>query len=436
MSYLKNYMGGGVATQFEEHDVTGMQSLELACEMADLEDADMLHNDIEDAIRMAGETEAGLQALLPDMYNPNNSRMNTADKAYIAAGVNFHLMNAGITDDPGMQGVADAWKAVKDWAIKLWRSIVALYDRAVAAVTKWLEKMFGPITKLKARAEALKTKADESDGTPKEANLKIGAQRKYLDTAKAASSSMNLTMLGGAKSGAEDFFKKHMPNISEALTEGLSDAAALIGGDKDAEEIKTAVNNVATTYNAAMIVLADKDVAKNDLPEDLSAGKSKVTANDPIMGNGRFYSSVPTKDGDKDQRIGTMSFHGPTGKAFKDMKDENLKALTSGEISTQCDGIMEMCDVLLDTRIVKDLTTLSKDLKSQGNDISKAMAKDSDKNAKIKGQVKSMMTDIAKGGANLRNPAKGFIAHSTTTLSAVYSFCSSSFDNLEVKGDS
>ena len=320
-------------------------------------------------------------------------------------------------------------ESLKESAKAIWDAIVEFLQKAKAAVMKWFNENIAKVGRLKKAAESLAEKAGDKQGSPDKSKLAV-TRPEYLGEGGEASA----TLVGLTPAGLEAVakFLKDAAAKQEAEAkdaEAVVDAVEKNGDLKDdaaasawAKSVVDSINSyVANVGNGGKALSGDKRFTAGD-------GESLVVSQKPIAGSIGIVVKKPKADSGK---VATITFAG----AVKPKKAKEVKAdaLNGGDISALCEGVVKVCDAILDAKeILPKVDKFTDEVIKAGKGVVKDMDEDEVK-GETKRTVKAALKAMNTMARNRRAPIADMVKNMTVTAASAFSFANASFKNIKEK---
>jgi len=222
-----------------------------------------------------------------------------------------------------------------------WNAILAQLKKLYAAVRNWYLKVLDTAPRLKKKAEAVRNRADDTNGTAKEKKVEMGLLRALHIGGKAPSASGVISGLTGVDTISGKLLTGKSAEAYESAAEniiGVIDA----GGDLAAKKgvfIKAVEAGVATLKSDTG---ATGSGNVGDRYKD-----STVTSTSEMLGGKAILVRIAKNTGEK--FAGTVKNSGASVERFAAKEKEvsgsgQFEVLSTGDVMKICDLVISICD--------------------------------------------------------------------------------------------
>ena len=430
-----------------------------------------------EVIEELDDAKAALEEICEDMrislqnggMNPDMARMakRYADRTLARVGMTSPMPSCEafggfgdrfVATSVSLEAIGDAikniWEKIKTWFNSMWKNIR----------TYW-QKVWDAAPKLKARAEALRKKADDLGGkTATEKQIDVGAdvvKKLYdqngklpsgtdLSTAMSAVSSLTVMLFGDYYAQALKFAEHYGDELAKVNEPTASAIGAIALGDGNLASPASVLKTKAGS------LLKESTEAKEKF-----AGSSEVSVSDPLFGGqvlavATFATGVgladdPTTGGDGEPKQGEPKQGEPKSEAGKgtaakfegfgknnaklitmlakapEVSEGTLTTMSLGEVQKLCDEVIKLSDSIASYR--KDWEMAEKaqaKIMRAGDNFSRAASKSTEKGGDDVSAATAAVKLTKTAGEWIAQPNQSFSRYAMESAKAVLMLCDKS----------
>ena len=204
------------------------------------------------------------------------------------------LENIGSAKNPRLEATRVTLEGVQDTLSKWWAGLVAIWEKAYAAIKGWLMKVFDTIPAVKKRAAEIVAKANAAKGAPKKDKITFDAKSLCV-----GAGAVDAAGVAKATKDVVTFCDESL--IKDKGIYGVT-TALLLQTLRDEVDGKMAESAEATIVDKVLKLITDKSTTATKAASKDKYGGDGMTAKitDPYMGNKVMAVTTPSelmKDG-------------------------------------------------------------------------------------------------------------------------------------------
>lgn len=319
-----------------------------------------------------------------------------------------------------------AVESIKDTAKDVWEAIVKAIKAAMIKIKEWWNKLTNALPGIKKRAEALKEKAENVEGSIKEKKISVGGDANRVMVGESAEGLVkNLENLktiatGVAKSATSDHadaIEKLADKADDFESDKITDDATLNAFGKDLED----------AFNTVAKAVAKQGFTTNTGYWDKKDGITYLTT-DEVMG-GKMglvaYKASPANTGETFSNFQAAMVN--SAKTPKDISSKDIATLDKSDVVKACEVIVEICDVLEDfSKNYNKIETAKQKIIGAGDKLVSKVGKEKDVSSQAKKAAGWARSALNKAGTTADQPGVGYVGNAATAMKASLNICEKS----------
>lgn len=270
-----------------------------------------------------------------------------------------------------LEATASVENKIKDALIAIWDAIKRAVNKVVAFVRKWYVKIFDGASRLRKRAEAIRKKAENTQGTPKEkklatstlVHLNIGKTMPEAKTIAEGIKTMN-TVVGNLTSSRLD---KNYQTSLETLVGIITELADGKGkGSLDGAISKIAKLKDSKIFEADLgikLSAASSDDAKRFIPVGIDGLTVQFHSSEVLPGNQRIGGYTYTMADQTDKRgagrcfaaamrsVNKIVTYDASNKKVEIDTTKEVKILEPNSVVHICNEVIDFCKTVVEYKL-------------------------------------------------------------------------------------
>lgn len=257
-----------------------------------------------------------------------------------------------------INATASVENRITDTLKKIWEAIKRAVNKVIAFVRKWYLKIFDGASRLKKRAEAIRTKGENTQGTAKEKKITIPLSGLHINknapkAAQLVSSMKTVTTIIAdvTKGQMSKGYEKAMTGMTEAL-EGAVEAGRMSGGKTKK------INAAETKYAGLSSAFTEDSKAMAKFPGASETNAKGFSVKEVLPGGKRFVAldlSLADDATPKDIAAGSRSACKVVLVDATDSKVEvdgskEVDVLSPQDVVAIANGVIDLADAVIDYR--------------------------------------------------------------------------------------
>lgn len=368
----------------------------------------------------AGLDAASMKLLLTGMRRVAGPRA----KHLVGRDVKMESISAGVSGRREQTRIQ--FENLKDTLKAAWEAIKAAFKKAWAKVKTWYIKTFDASKKLKARAEKIRNRAENSSATIDKKNFSFSGAKSIAIDGKVKDGGAFVTALGTI----EDLADKILNTVKTDQVGDTAEKLATAIGDVDGERLKT----VFKTLQEEII----KKVGVEGLGDSIADPKVRASFGEATevrlessaeLPGGKIVVNIVGKPGaDANSLLASIR---RTRTVFSNAKDKpkdvggEVATLTTSQISKVCDSVVDIADKIFDFKKGwenrdKDQEKIIKTIDDAFRDVSKDNDENTSEQQRYARGLASAATGLLRRDASFK---ASFVGYAMTTSNVALSYC-------------
>lgn len=368
----------------------------------------------------AGLDAASMKLLLTGMRRVAGPRA----KHLVGRDVKMESISAGVSGRREQTRIQ--FENLKDTLKAAWEAIKAAFKKAWAKVKTWYIKTFDASKKLKARAEKIRNRAENSSATIDKKTFSFSGAKSIAIDGKVKDGAAFVTALGTIEGLADKI-------LNTVKTDQVGDTAEKLAtaiGDVDAERLKTVFKTLQDeVIKKAGVEGLGASIADPKVRASFGEAAEVRLESSAELPGGKIVVNIIGKPGaDTNSLLASIR---RTRTVFSNAKDKpkdvggEVATLTTSQIAKVCDSVVDIADKIFDFKKGwenrdKDQEKIIKTI----DDAFREVSKDNDENTTEAQRYARGLASAATG--LLRRDASfkaSFVGYAMTTSNVALSYC-------------
>ena len=421
----------------DESETATAEIAELRQEEAEIVEADAEAEDMGERVDLAEELTETVEPVVTEGAGLDVASMKLLltgmrrvagphGKHLVGRDVKMESINAGVSGRREQTRIQ--FESLKDTLKSAWEAIKAAFKKAWAKVKTWYIKTFDASKKLKARAEKIRSRAENSSATIDKKNFSFSGAKSIAVDGKVKDGAAFVTALGQVESLASKILDTVKTDQVGNVAEKLADAI----GEVDEARLGTVFSTIQTEIKDKAGI-AGLTGTVSDAKVKASFGETSevdLAASGELPG-GKIIVNIIGKVGSERNSSTLLASLRRTRTVFTNAKDKpkevagEVVTLTTSQIGKVCDTVVDIAEKIFDFK--KGWENRDKDQEKTIKTIDDAfreVSKDNDENSSTSQRYARGLASAATG--LLRRDASfkaSFVGYAMATSNVALSYC-------------